>query len=191
MSSVERAKATQIENIQKKTGKSMEELTELIESSGLTKHAEIRSMLMENLNLGYGDASMLIQFALKKDVQLIVQEKGLTTEDVLDEIYSGPKASLRPIHDRLMSAINQFGEFEVAPKKGYVSLRRKRQFAMLGPATNTRVELGINSKDLEADERLLEQPAGSMCNYKVRLTNPEQVDDAIISWVRRAFDKAG
>jgi len=191
MSSVERAKATQIENIQKKTGKSMEELTKLIESSGLTKHAEIRSMLMEKLDLGYGDASMLIQFALKKDVQIIVQEKGLTTEDVLDEIYRGPKASLRPIHDRLMSAINQFGEFEVAPKKGYISLRRKRQFAMLGPATNTRVELGINSKDLDSDERLLEQPAGSMCNYKVRLSNPEQIDETIISWVRRAYEKAG
>jgi t-SNARE complex subunit (syntaxin) len=191
MSSVERAKATQIENIQKKTGKSMEELNELIESSGLTKHAEIRSMLMEKLNLGYGDASMLIQFALKKDVQLIVQEKGLTTEDVLDEIYNGPKAGLRPIHDKLMSAINQFGEFEIAPKKGYVSLRRKRQFAMLGPATNTRVELGINSRDLEADERLLEQPAGSMCNYKVRLTDPEQVDETIISWVLQAYEKAG
>jgi hypothetical protein len=191
MSSVERAKATQIENIQKKTGKSMEELTELIESSGLTKHAEIRSMLMDKLGLGYGDATMLIQFALKKDVQIIVQEKGLTTEDVLDEIYSGPKASLRPIHDKLMSAINQFGEFEIAPKKGYVSLRRKRQFAMLGPATNTRVELGINSKELEADERLLEQPDGSMCNYKVRLTDPEQVDETIISWVLRAYEKAG
>ena len=186
-----RAKATQIENIQKKTGKSMEELTELIESSGLTKHGEIRSMLMEKLGLGYGDATMLIQFALKKDVQIIVQEKGLTTEDVLDEIYSGPKAGLRPIHDKLMSAINQFGEFEVAPKKGYVSLRRKRQFAMLGPATNTRVELGINSKDLDTDERLLEQPAGSMYNYKVRLTDPEQVDETIISWVFRAYEKAG
>jgi hypothetical protein len=85
-----------------------------------------------------------------------------------------------------MNAINQFGEFEISPKKGYVSLRRKRQFAMLGPATNTRFELGINIKELEADEHLLEQPAGSMCNYKVRLTDPEQVDEPIVNWVRRA-----
>ncbi len=191
MSSVERAKATQLENIQKKTGKSMAELSELIQSSGLSKHGEIRSMLMEELGLGYGDASMLIQFALKTDMQIIVQEKGLTTDDVLDEIYAGPKTSLRPIHEKLMSAIHQFGEFEIAPKKGYVSLRRKRQFAMLGPASNTRFELGINIKDLETDERLLEQPAGSMCNYKVRLTDPEQVDDTIVGWVRRAYQAAG
>jgi hypothetical protein len=191
MSSVERAKATQIANIQKKTGKSMEELTELILSSGLSKHGELRSMLMEKLGLGYGDATMLVHFVLKTDTQIVVQEKGLTTVDVLDEIYGGPKASLRPIHDQLMSAIEQFGEFEIAPKKGYVSLRRKRQFAMLGPATNTRFELGINIKNLEADERLIEQPAGSMCNYKVRLSEVSQIDEKIMSWVRMAFEAAG
>jgi len=191
MSSVERAKATQIANIQKKTGESLEELTELIQTSGLSKHGEIRSMLMEKLGLGYGDANMLVQYLLKTDVQLVVQEKGLTTDDVLDEIYSGPKANLRPIHDKLMSAINQFGDFEIAPKKGYVSLRRKRQFAMLGPATNTRFELGINIKDLDTDERLVEQPAGSMCNYKVRLTEPDQVDETVVNWLRKAYDKAG
>jgi hypothetical protein len=191
MSSVERAKATQLENIQKKTGKSMRELSELIQNSGLSKHGEIRSMLMEKLGLGYGDATMLIQYVLKTDVQIIVQEKGLSTDQFLDEIYSGPKAALRPIHDKLMSAINQFGEFEIAPKKGYVSLRRKRQFAMLGPATQTRFELGIKIKDLETDDRLLEQPPGSMCNYKVRLINPEQVDESIVSWVRRAYEAAG
>ena len=191
MSSVERAKATQIANIQKKTGESLEELTELIQSSGLSKHGEIRSMLMEKLGLGYGDANMLVQYLLKTDVQLVVQEKGLTTDDVLDEIYSGPKANLRPIHDKLMSAINQFGDFEIAPKKGYVSLRRKRQFAMLGPATNTRFELGINIKDLDTDERLVEQPAGSMCNYKVRLTEPDQIDETVVNWLRMAYEKAG
>jgi hypothetical protein len=191
MSSVERAKATQIANIQKKTGKSMEELTELILSSGLSKHGELRSMLMEKLGLGYGDATMLVHFVLKTDTQIVVQEKGLTTVDVLDEIYSGPKSSLRPIHDQLMSAIEQFGEFEIAPKKGYVSLRRKRQFAMLGPATNTRFELGINIKIPEADERLIEQPAGSMCNYKVRLSEVSQIDEKIMSWVRMAYEAAG
>ena len=191
MSSVERAKATQITNIQKKTGKSLEDLTELIQTSGLSKHGELRSMLMDKLGLGYGDANMLVQYILKTDVQLVVQEKGLSTEDILDEIYSGPKASLRSIHEKVMSAILQFGAFEIAPKKGYVSLRRKRQFAMLGPSTNTRVELGINIKNLETDERLIEQPAGSMCNYKVRLTVAEQVDETVVSWVRRAYEVAG
>jgi len=148
-------------------------------------------MLMEKLGLSYGDANSLVLFVLKTDVQLAAKEKGLSTKDALDEIYSGPKANLRLIHEKLMRAIQQFGEYEIVMKKGYVSLRRKRQFAMLGPATNTRFERGINIKNIEPDERLVEQPAGSMCNYKVRLINTDQVDDIVESWVRRAFELAG
>jgi hypothetical protein len=191
MSSIERAKMTQLSNIEKKTGKTLEELTAFIQSSGLSKHGEIRSMLMEKLGLTYGDAHNLALYALKADAQLAAKEKGLSTTDVLDEIYSGPKASLRPIHEKMMGFIEQFGDFEIVPKKGYVSLRRKRQFAMLGPGSNTRVELGINIKSIEDDERLIPQPAGSMCNYKVKLTELNQVDDTIVGWVRKAYDTAG
>jgi hypothetical protein len=191
MSSLDQAYATQLTNIQKKTGKSLDELTQLIQASGLSKHAEIRSMLIEKLGLGYGDATMLTHFVQKTDAQSAIKEKGISSNEAIDEIYTGPKASLRPIHEKLMQAINQLGEFEIAPKKGYVSLRRKRQFAMLGPATNTRFELGLNIKNLEADERLLEQPSGSMCNYKVRLTEADQVDESVLDWIRRAFEAAG
>jgi hypothetical protein len=48
--------------------------------------------------------------------------------------------------EKIMQQVSGFGEFEIAPKKGFVSLRRKKQFAMLGPATNTRFELGLNIK---------------------------------------------
>lgn len=191
MSSIEQAYQTQLDNIQKKTGKSLEELSDLVKASGLSKHGEIRSMLISQFGLGYGDANTLVHYVLKSDGERAAQEKGLSTDAVLDEIYNGPKSALRPIHEKLMDAISQFGEFEVAPKKGYVSLRRKKQFAMLGPATNTRFELGINHKSLSGDERLLAQPAGSMCNYKVKLTQASEVDETIIAWVKQAFETAG
>lgn len=47
----------------------------------------------------------------------------------------GPKAELRPIHDQLLLEIRKFGDFEEAPEKTYVCYRRKKQFAMIGPAT--------------------------------------------------------
>lgn len=191
MSSVDRAFQTQLSNIQKRTGKTLDELAALIQDSGLQKHGEIRDMLIRELGLGYGDATMMTHYALKSDGPRIAEAKGLTGDEVIDEIYSGPKAALRPIHERLMEAIRPFGEFEVAPKKGYVSLRRKRQFAMIGPTTNTRVEVGLNHKSLGDDPRLLEQKAGSMCNYIVKLTQAEEVDENLITWIRQAYDKAG
>lgn len=191
MSSVDQAVQTQLNNIEKKTGKSLAELAALVKNSGLSKHGEIRQMLIDTLGMGYGDANSLVHYIQQSDGARATAAKGLEGDAVLDELYAGPKAALRPIHERLMAEIEGFGAHEVAPKKGYVSLRRKKQFAMLGPATKTRVELGLNVKDLPASERLLAQPAGSMCNYKVNLTDATQVDDELIAWVRQAFEAAG
>ncbi len=90
-----------------------------------------------------------------------------------------------------MAAIAGFGPFEIAPKKGYLSLRRKKQFAMVGPATKTQIEIGINAKGLAAGERLVALPPGGMCQYKVRLASPAEVDAELLAWVRAAYDAAG
>ena len=188
---LDKARATQIANIQKKTGKSLDELRKLIEKSGLVKHGEIRDMLKEKLGLGHGDANSLVHYARQTDGQSAAEAAGASTDDVLDGIYAGAKAPLRPIHDALMKEIDRFGAFEIAPKKGYVSLRRKKQFAMIGPATNTRVEVGLNMKGVKGTERLAELPPGQMCQYKVKLTAQADVDAQLVGWIRKAYDAAG
>lgn len=189
MSSLDKTFQTQLDNIQKKTGKSLEELAAIVKKSGLTKHGEIRDYLKRELSLGHGDANALVHAVLQSDGQRAAE--GKSTDLVLDEIYSGAKAHMRPIHEKLIKEINRFGEFEIAPKKGYVSLRRKKQFAMIGPKTNTRFEVGINAKALKKDTRLLEQPKGSMCNYVVNVTDAKEVDPELISWIKSAYEGAG
>lgn len=189
MSSLEQAVQTQINNIQKKTGMSLDELSALVKKSGLSKHGEIRDMLKEKLGLGHGDANALVHVVLQSDGTRAAE--GKSEDAVLDEIYSGAKAGFRPIHEKLMKEIQKFGEFEVVPKKGYVSLRRKKQFAMIGPKTNTRFEVGINAKDFKKHARLLEQPKGSMCNYIVNLSDAKEVDAELVAWIKSAFEGAG
>jgi hypothetical protein len=189
MSSLDKAVQTQIDNIQKKTGKSLDQLAAIVKKSGLTKHGEIRDMLKQKLGLGHGDANTLVHVVLKSDGTRAAE--GKSDDAVLDEIYTGAKAGFRPIHEKLMKEINKFGEFEIAPKKGYVSLRRKKQFAMIGPKTNTRFEVGINAKDFKKNARLLEQPKGSMCNYVVNLTDAKEVDAELIAWIKSAYEGAG
>jgi len=189
MSSLDKAMQTQLDNIQKKTGKSLDELAAIIEKSGLTKHGEIRDYLKRELGLGHGDANALVHAVLQSDGTRAAE--GKSGNQVLDEIYSGAKAHMRPIHEKLMKEIHKFGEFEVAPKKGYVSLRRKKQFVMIGPKTNTRFEVGINAKDLKKNLRLVEQPKGSMCNYIVNLTGVQDVDSELVAWIKSAYESAG
>jgi hypothetical protein len=188
MSSLDQAVQTQLDNIQKKTGKSLDELSAIVQASGLTKHGEIRDYLKRELGLGHGDANALVHAILKSDGQRAAQ--GKSDQAPLDDIYSGAKAGFRPIHEKLIQEIDRFGEYEVAPKKGYVSLRRKRQFAMIGPKTNTRFEVGINARDFQKNPRLLEQPKGSMCNYIVSLTEAKEVDSELIGWLKSAYEGA-
>jgi hypothetical protein len=189
MTSLDNAVQTQLNNIQKKTGMSLEELSDFVKNSGLIKHGEIREMLMAKLGLSHGDANSLVHAVLKSDGTRMAE--GKNKDAVLDEIYSGAKSVFRPVHEALLENMLPFGEFEILPKKGYVSLRRKKQFAMIGPKTNTRFEVGINAKDLGGNARLLEQPKGSMCNYIVCLTHAEEVDAELIAWIKSAFDGAG
>jgi hypothetical protein len=189
MTSLEKAVLTQLANIQKKTGMSLAELSAFVKKSSLSKHGEIRDMLKERLGLGHGDANALVHAIFESDGTRAAQ--GKSEDTVLDEIYTGAKAGFRPIHEALTKHIDRFGEFEIVPKKGYVSLRRKKQFAMIGPKTNTRFEVGINAKDFKKNTRLLEQPKGSMCNYIVNLTDAKEVDAELIAWIKSAYEGAG
>lgn len=177
---------TQIANIQKRTGKTMDELKALVAASGLSKHGEIVKMLKTDLGMGHGDANTVAHLA-KRDAGA----KPAASANPLDELYVDKKADLRPIHEALLKQLEQLGDYETAPKQKYVSYRRNKQFAMIGPATNTRVELGLNIKELPAAPRLEPQGSGKMCHYVVKLTDATQIDDEVATWLRAAYNAAG
>ena len=191
MSAIDKSLETQIKNIQARTGKSMEELYGVLRKSGLTKHGELRDWLKRDLGLGHGDANMVVHFYIRSTGAAAAPFAAPSSVDVLESLHAGKKAHLRPIYVKLMAEIGGFGEFEVAPKNAYVSLRRKKQFAMIGPATQTRVEVGLNVKGLKPAARLVAMPEGGMCQYKVNVTAVEEVDSELIGWIRRAYDSAG
>ena len=177
--------ANQLRNIEAKTGKSFAQLCRLIADSGLAKVGDQRSMLMDKLGLGYGDANAVALLAKQ------AAAPAPAGDDPLDAIYAGPKAPLRALHERLIAAIDQLGAYDKAPKKSTVSLRRKKQFALLGPATKDQIELGLNAKSLPVAARLKALPPGGMCQYSVRLSSASEIDAELMGWVRSAFDAAG
>jgi hypothetical protein len=189
MADPEKALATQLANMQTRTGKSLDELSTIVRTCGLTKHGEIVQMLKSTLGMGHGDATTLVQVV--KQAAAASEPAAVSGDAVLDGLYTGAKAALRPIHDALLTAMRAVGPFEEAPKKSYISYRRAKQFCMVGPATNTRVEVNLNMKGVPATDRLEALPAGQMCQYKVRVTDVTQVDDELLGWIRHAYNAAG
>ncbi|MEL6822660.1 MAG: DUF5655 domain-containing protein, partial [Calditrichota bacterium] len=114
-------------------------------------------------------------------------------EDLIASQYSGAKEALKPIYERILAEVNSFGgDVEVAPKKSSVSLRRKKQFALVQPSTKTRVDLGLKIKGKDPAGRLeTSGPFGAMCTHRVQLTDVSHVDAEVVAWLKEAYEAAG
>ena len=183
MASIDDATRTQIANLEKRSGRSMDELVALVRTSGPEKHGQIVAWLKSEHGLGHGDANLVAITALRGSV--VDQDH----DALVDAMYAGPKAALRPFHDRVIALAQGFGDdVELAPKQAYVSLRRRKQFGTVGPASGGRLEIGLNLKGEPAGGRL--EPTSGMCTHRVRLTSPEELDDEVVGWLREAYDRA-
>ncbi|MBI1407382.1 MAG: DUF4287 domain-containing protein [Caulobacter sp.] len=168
------------------TGKPIEAWTEVVKASGLERHGEIVRMLKADHGITHGYANLIAHMARGG---LVRPAQG---EDAASGQYDGAKAGLRPIYDALVAAAEGFGDdVELAPKKGYVSLRRGKQFATLHPSTASRFDLGLALKGVEPAGRL--EAAGSwngMVSHRVRLENVDEVDAEVLGWLKAAYDLA-
>lgn len=176
------------EKIKEMTGKKESEIRKMYLDSLLEKHSDIRTLFINQLGLSYGFANTLAHYVMKTDGASLAE--GKTINQVLDEIYSGEKAKFRAVHDIIMKEIEKFGGFEIIPKKGYVSLKQKKQFAMIGPKTNSRMEIGINIKKVIQNPHFEEQPKGSMCQYVFKLTDINDLSNDLFYWLKEAYEES-
>jgi hypothetical protein len=190
MVDINKAIENQLKNIQTRTGKSLDELFTIFKMSGLKKQGEVRSLFIKELNLGYGDASTLASHFLQSKGVPTGKVESINPDQAVDEIYIGPKSVLRPIHEEIMNYISTLGQFGIAPKKGYLSLRRKRQFAMVGPVTSSCIEIGLNMNNIAPTDRLEQNPPGGMCQYKVKITSKDEVDSELKTWIKFAYERS-
>lgn len=185
MASPEEQLATMMQNLQEKTGKPLAHWVGVVRASGLARHGEIVKMLKGDHGMTHGYANLVAHETLKSAATHA--DEG----DLVESQYAG-KEALRPIHDRIAKAVSAFGkDVEFAPKKGYVSLRRAKQFGLVQPTTKTRVDVGIQLEGAPAAGRL--EASGSfnaMVSHRVRLASPDEVDAELIGWLRKAYDAA-
>lgn len=169
-----------IANLPEKTGKSLEDWLVIVSKSGLNKHGKIVAMLKGDHDMTHGFANLVAAKALESDEEV----------DLVTAQYSGAKADLKPIHDAIVAFAKGLGsDVEIAPKKTSVSLRRKKQFALITPATKTRVNLGLALKGDEPAGRL--EKGDAMCSHRVRLESEGEFDAEVQAWVSEAYSRAG
>lgn len=184
---MDKAAQTMIENLHKNTGRSLEEWITLVRKQKIEKHGQIIKYLKEQHGFTHGYANLVALKARSADAGSVDNK-----DELIENQYKG-KEHFRPLYDTIIEEVKKFGkDVEIAPKKASVSLRRKKQFALLQPATKTRFEIGINLKGQAPEGKLQANTASNaMCSHKINLAGKEELDREVLDWVRKAYEQAG
>jgi len=184
---IDKATQTMIDNLYKNTGKTLEQWIDIVKKESFAKHGEIMKFLKETHGLSHGFANLVALKTKGSDAGSAENQDELITKQ-----YQG-KEHFIPIYEKLISDIEKFGDdIEIAPKNAYVSLRRKKQFALLQPATKTRFEIGIILKGQESEGKLEAiNSANAMCSHKINVAGVNDIDGEVIDWLKKAYENAG
>ena len=183
MAGLSDAVATFERNIETTTGRSVAGWVEAVQAPGLGRHGEIVAWLKAEHGLSHAHANHVAK-------QATAAAAPRSEDDPVAHLFEG-KTGMRPVYDAIAAVALALGpDVELAPKKANVSVRRRRQFALIQPSTRTRVDLGL-VLTREAQGRL--EASGSfhsMFSHRVRLEKPADVDPEVIGWLKEAYDVA-
>ena len=119
---MDKALQTMIQNMPAKTGKSLEEWTSLLKEKQFSKHSEAVKFLKTEHQVTHGFANTIVTLS---------KGENTSTEELVTAQYKG-RETLLPIYEQLISYIKTLGpDVTITPKKGSVSIIRKRQFVLI------------------------------------------------------------
>jgi predicted transport protein len=185
--SIDKATQTQLANIEKATGKKIDEWIAIVNKNGFAKHGELVNFLKEKHGFTHGNANTVVHFAKQSHAGAAEN-----SDDLITEQYKG-KENLKPWYDKILAEINKFGsDVELAPKKAYVSLRRKKQFAIIQPSTKDRLDVGLNIKGVAPSGNVEEGAKwNAMCTHRIRVEDIKTINKDLVDWIKKAYDQAG
>jgi hypothetical protein len=183
-----------IDTLKEKTGRDLDEWTAFIKSKGPSDTKSRRDWLKSQHGLGTNSASWLVDHAEGKD-DLEESDPGVyvvRAVGYVDALFSGPRAALRPIYDKLYDLARSLGEeIKVSPGKTIVPIYRKHVIAQIKPSTRTRIDFGLALKDTPAKGRLID--TGGLAKkdritHRIEITSVDDVDPFVEKWLLRAYE---
>ena len=188
--------ASIIRNMPARTGRSMDEWVALALREAPHEEVACRDWLREAHGLGGTTASGIARFA-HGDAGLWANPVAYleAAPGMVDAMYSGKKAHLRPIHDAVVRlALDLLPELRVSPTKTTVPFYRNHVVANLRPTTQKRIDLGlcIRLGKPPGDDRVLPiggKPTGDRISYRIPLQHPEEVGELVSACLEMAYSE--
>jgi hypothetical protein len=108
-------------------------------------------------------------------------------------MFSGKKAGLRPLYDKLLQVGLKTGkEAKACPAQTIVPLYRNHVFAQIKPTTQTRIDLGFALGDMKTPKRLIDTGGFAKkdrITHRIEITSLPDIDDDVKHWLKVAYDR--
>jgi Domain of unknown function (DUF5655) len=177
-----------------KTGRSVEGWVKLVRKEGPTDEAGRRDWLKSAHKLGTNSAVWLAARACGKGDEDSDPAAYLAAAvGYVEGQYSGARAGLRPIYERLLLMGRSLGEdVKACPCKTIVPLYRGHVFAQIKAATNTRVDLGLCLIGYKGKLAKRVIDTGGLAKkdritHRMEIKSVAEIDDEVEKWLGIAY----
>lgn len=119
-----------------------------------------------------------------------------TPDQFADELFTGAKAALRPLHDALVTHAAALGEdTEVQGRASYTPVVRKTQFVAVAPGPRSTLRVGLRYKqEAPHDERLSPAKGFAQATHWLHLPADSDVEQSVQDLdplLRAAYEQNG
>ncbi len=111
---------------------------------------------------------------------------------MVEAMFSGKKAGLRPIYEHLLGLALALGtDVRVSPAETIAPFYRHRVFAQVKPATNSRIDLGFALGPREPSGKLISTGGfekGDRITHRIPITVLSEIDKEVKNWLTVSYD---
>jgi hypothetical protein len=175
-------------NMSEKTGKTFLAWVKIARAEGPSTAKECYAWLRKEYGLPHLSAQIVADNVSGQNRSEVYEKPAA----LVDAMYAGPKAALRPLYEQLAKMARKLGkDVVVTPCKTYVALRRNRQFAIVKPTTRTRVDLCFTLSDEKPQGRLevLRRTSSDRLSHVIKIESLREIDAEVERWLKEAYDR--
>ena len=170
--------------LKERTGRTIDDWVAIVKKSGPKDENGRRAWLKEQgLTTNY--AHWVVERASGND------SSSYDPDAFVEQLFSGKKAGLRPIYDRLLGMAFELGkDVKVSPGKTIVPFYRNHVFGQVKPTTNTRIDLGFALGAMKAEGRLISTGGfekKDRITHRIPIEGLDEIDAEVKKWLKRAY----
>jgi hypothetical protein len=182
-----------VSTLKEKTGRSLDEWLTVVKESGPKTEKEQREWLKQEFKLGTNSAWWIAERAAGKGTETDDPEVYLrTAEQNVEKMFSGKRADMRPLYDKLLALGLSMGkDVKACPCETMVPLYRRHVFAQIKPTTQTRIDMGFALGALKAEGRLIDTGGYAKkdrITHRITVSVPADIDNDVKRWLRVAYE---